>query len=31
VGAVDRVLSTAELVAELEDGYREAVARLTGG
>ena len=31
VGSVERVLSTAELIAELEDGYREAIARLTGG
>lgn len=30
VGSVERVLSTAELIAELEDGYREAVARLSG-
>ena len=30
VGSVERVLPTAELIAELEDGYREAIARLTG-
>ena len=31
VGSVESVLTTAELVAELEIGYREAIARLTGG
>ncbi len=30
VGSVERVQSTAELVAELERGYREAITRLTG-
>ena len=30
VGSVERVLSTAELITELEDGYRKAIARLTG-
>ena len=30
VGSVERVLSTAELIQELEDGYRNAVARLKG-
>ncbi|MYE48899.1 MAG: nitronate monooxygenase, partial [Gammaproteobacteria bacterium] len=28
VGSVESVLTTAELVAELEDGYREAITRL---
>ncbi len=31
VGSVERVLSTAELIAELDDGYREAVTGLAGG
>lgn len=31
VGSVESVLTTADLVAELEDGYREAIARLNKG
>ena len=30
VGSVDTVLTTADLIAELEDGYRKAIARLAG-